>query len=59
MVGGSFFATQFYADVEGHPKDAALERALDELAFVSQPKSLRILGVYAAHRFRDTLAKAK
>ena len=59
MVGGSFFATQFYADVEGHPKDAALERALEELAFVSQPKSLRILGVYAAHRFRDTLAKAK
>jgi prephenate dehydratase len=59
MVGGSFFATQFYADVEGHPKDAALERALEELAFVSQPKSLRILGVYAAHRFRATLAKAK
>jgi prephenate dehydratase len=59
MVGGSFFATQFYADVEGHPKDAALERALEELAFVSQPKSLRILGVYAAHRFRDTFAKAK
>ena len=36
MVDGNFSATQFYADVEGHPKDAALERALEELAFVSQ-----------------------
>jgi len=57
MVDGNFFATQFYADVEGHPKDPALQRALEELAFVSQPKSLKILGVYAAHRFRDTFAK--
>jgi prephenate dehydratase len=57
MVNGNFFATQFYADVEGHPTDAALERALEELAFVSQPKTLKILGVYAAHRFRDTFAK--
>jgi hypothetical protein len=30
---------------------------LEELAFVSQPKTLKILGVYAAHRFRDTFAK--
>jgi prephenate dehydratase len=55
MVGGSFAATQFYADVEGHPKDRALELALEELKFVSQPKTLRILGVYPAHRFRATL----
>src|SRR6202035_4455422 len=46
MVGGSFSATQFYADVQGHPKDRALELALEELEFVSQPKTLRILGVY-------------
>ncbi|HEV3397127.1 MAG TPA: prephenate dehydratase [Xanthobacteraceae bacterium] len=57
MVGGNFFATQFYADVEGHPTDRGLELALEELAFVSQPKSLKILGVYAAHRFRATFAK--
>jgi prephenate dehydratase len=57
MVNGSFSATQFYADVDGHPSDPALERALEELAFVSQPKTLKILGVYAAHRFRDTFAK--
>src|SRR5262249_47035710 len=33
MVGGNFFATQFYADVEGHPDDRALVFALEELAF--------------------------
>ena len=53
MVDGSFAATQFYADVQGHPKQRALELALEELEFVSQPKSLKILGVYPAHRFRD------
>ena len=52
MVGGSFAATQFYADVEGHPNDRALELALDELDFVCQPKTLKILGVYRAHAFR-------
>jgi len=52
MVGGNFFATQFYADVEGHPDDTALVHALEELAFFS--KELTILGVYPAHKFRDT-----
>jgi len=55
MVNGSFAATQFYADVQGHPKERALELALEELEFVSQPKTLRILGVYPAHPFRATL----
>jgi prephenate dehydratase len=55
MVDGSFAATQFYADVQGHPKHRALELALEELEFVSQPKSLKILGVYPAHRFRETI----
>jgi prephenate dehydratase len=53
MVDGSFTATQFYADVEGHPKNRALELALEELKFVSQPKTLRILGVYPTHRSRE------
>jgi len=52
MVGGSFAATQFYADVEAHPDDRALELALEELDFVCQPKTLKILGVYPGHRFR-------
>src|SRR6202046_2114796 len=55
MVGGSFSATPFYGDVQAPPKDGAVELALEELEFVSQPKTLRILGVYPAHRFRETL----
>jgi prephenate dehydratase len=54
MVDGNFAATQFYADVQGHPNDRALELALEELEFVSQPKTLKILGVYPAHAFRET-----
>ena len=55
MVGGSFSATQFYADVEGHPDHAPLKRALSELEFFCKKDTLRILGVYPAHKFRDTL----
>jgi prephenate dehydratase len=59
QLGGKFSATLFYADVEGHPADRALELALEELKFVSQPGSLRILGVYPAHSYRASLrAKA-
>jgi prephenate dehydratase len=55
MVRGSFSATQFYADVEAHPKDRALKLALEELEFVAQPGTLKILGVYPAHKFRAKL----
>ncbi len=54
MLNGSFAATQFYADVEGHPHDRPLKLALEELAFFSQKQSLKILGVYRAHPFRET-----
>lgn len=47
MVGGSFTATQFYADIEGHPDDAAVQRALEELGYFTN--MLDILGVYPAH----------
>ena len=50
MVDGEFSATQFLADVDGHPEDRLLRLALEELAFFS--KEVRILGVYAAHPFR-------
>ena len=52
MIEGNFFATQFYADVEGHPEDRNLVLALEELAFFS--KEMKILGVYPAHPFRST-----
>jgi len=57
MLGGNFFATQFYADVEGHPDDRSLALALEELAFFS--KELRILGVYPSHPFRETFKEEK
>jgi prephenate dehydratase len=56
MVEGNFFATQFYADVEGHPEDRSLVLALEELAFFS--KEMKILGVYPAHPFRATFEEA-
>mgnify|MGYP006199951969 CR=1 FL=1 len=46
MVGGSFTATEFYADIEGHPEDAAVARALDELRYFTS--ALDIVGVYPA-----------
>ena len=55
MVGGSFSATQFYADVEAHPDHPALKRALSELDYFCKKDTLRVLGVYPAHKFRDTL----
>lgn len=50
MVGGSFSATQFYADVEGHPEDTAMQNAMDELYFFSETVS--ILGTYPANPAR-------
>ncbi len=50
MVGGRFTATQFYADVEGHPSERNLKLALDELNFFTA--ELKILGVYPGHPFR-------
>ena len=44
MVDGSFSATQFYADVEGHPEDPPLRRALEELDYFTS--ELEILGTY-------------
>lgn len=46
MVGGLFSATQFLAEVDGHPDDPGLARALDELAFFTT--EMKILGVYPA-----------
>jgi prephenate dehydratase len=48
--GGSFAATEFYADVEGKPGDPGLDRALEELSFHS--KWMRILGTYRQARTR-------
>lgn len=55
MVDGEFFATQFYADVDGHPDDRNLAYALEELKFFS--REFRIVGVYPAHPFRATFGE--
>jgi prephenate dehydratase len=46
MVNGSFTATEFYADIEGHPDDPQVARALEELGYFTS--ALNILGVYPA-----------
>ena len=50
MLEGQFTATQFLADVDGHPDDRGLKLALEELAFFTT--EVTILGVYPAHPFR-------
>ncbi len=53
QLGGKFVATQFYADIEGHPEDESVRHALDELRFFSE--KVRILGVYRGHPMRGKL----
>lgn len=50
MVGGSFMATEFYADIEGHPEDTNVKLALEELAYFTT--EMKILGVYPSDRQR-------
>lgn len=50
QLDGSFNATMFYADIEGHPQHEPVRLALEELSFFSS--SLKILGVYKAARRR-------
>ena len=52
MVRGEFTATQFYADIEGHPDQTPVRLALEELGFFS--REVKILGVYSASPHRKT-----
>ena len=51
MVGGAFTATQFYADIEGHPDDPGVARALEELSYFTS--ELKVLGTYPADARRQ------
>jgi len=53
QLEGQFFASMFYADVEGHPDDPKVALALEELAFFCA--ELNVLGVYRASPFRDKI----
>ncbi len=55
QLGGKFFATLFYADVEGHPDDHSLALALEELQFFCA--EFRLVGVYPASPFRANIAE--
>jgi prephenate dehydratase len=46
QIGGSFSATQFYADIIGHPEEKSVRLALEELEFFTS--RVKILGVYPA-----------
>jgi len=46
MVGGAFTATQFYADIEGHPEDENVKLAMEELGYFTD--YLKVLGTYPA-----------
>jgi len=50
QLDGRFVATMFYADVEGHPDDPAVARALEELKFFCS--EFLLLGAYKASPYR-------
>jgi prephenate dehydratase len=56
QLGGTFSATMFYADIEGHPADRSVQLALEELSFFS--REMRILGTYPASSLRSKLQAA-
>jgi prephenate dehydratase len=50
MVDGRFTATQFYAEIEGHPEDVGVQHAFEELGFFT--KHMKVLGVFPRARER-------
>ena len=53
--GGNFEASQFYADILGHPDDENVKRAMEELAFFTH--DIKMLGTYPQHPFRFRAAE--
>ena len=49
QLGGTFNATQFYADIVGHPSERSVKLAFEELEFFTT--KIKVLGVYPAKRF--------
>ena len=52
QIGGTFTATLFYADIEGHPDQHNVKLAMEEMEFFSAER--HILGVYPAADRRNT-----
>ena len=53
QLGGSFNATEFYVDIEGHPDSHNVRLALEELSFFSS--RIVMLGIYPAHPYRGEM----
>jgi prephenate dehydratase len=53
QLGGSFNATEFYADIEGHPDEHRVRLALEELSFFTS--RVIMLGIYPAHPYRNEM----
>jgi len=53
QLEGSFNATMFYADIEGHPAERMVKLAMEELHFFSS--EVTVLGTYPASPFRAEL----
>ena len=50
LGGGSFTPAEFYAEIEGHVAEPAVQRAMEELGFFCH--HLTVLGVFPAHPYR-------
>ncbi len=50
ISGEKFSVARFYAEIEGHPADARVAQAFEELDYFS--KNVRVLGVYPADDYR-------
>ena len=55
QLEGTFNATMFYADIEGHPAEHSVQLALKELSFFSSEK--KVLGTYPASPYRAEAAR--
>ena len=51
MDGGTMAASHFHIDIDGHPDQAAMVRALDELGYFV--KEFKLIGTYEAHDYRQ------
>jgi len=57
QLEGQFSATQFYADIEGHPDDRSVALALEELGFFTS--YVKLLGTYPASPYRAEIARRR
>jgi prephenate dehydratase len=55
QLEGTFNATMFFADIEGHPAERNVQLALEELSYFST--EVNVLGTYAASPYRREVAE--